>query len=790
MQKAQGFVENGNLVITVGGVSAAQKAQGSYPQATVNVYNAGTLVLATIYSDNSSTPKANPFTAATNGYFFFYAANGRYDVTFSGGGLSAPLTFGDVLLADPFASGGAVTSFNGRTGAVVPATNDYALSQINGWPTGSELQYLRRKPNNGATAAYEFASLFTLNAADYNFTAITPTGSPNLSIGSNTITLPVVPNGVAGTNSDYYVYISGGTGTAEACLVTGGTATPNGLAQTLIITCANTHSGAYTVASATGGLSEAVWALPSTGGWITVPASSITLYAPVTNRAIPMWIRGAGWDSTVFSVASTFSLAATGIFKWTSNPNGSTVRMPGGMSGFTLLFPQPDSTNVATYTHWPPAFYLTSTHRPQFCDIVVGAAWDVWKSTSNDGATIQNCTISPFHRGVDFDGQTDTVRIENLHVWPVGLTNNQTTAFIADTTANKAIEFGNVQNFIVIGLSTIAGGGAATMKAGSGGSPSGAFVNCNFDTVGGYVQEDGNVLMSNITISLTAANYGISVLGGLCTINNLSVYCNGGCTGIPVRAVIEFASTGAASLVTPGIIWNGGEVINYEDTVTLQATTALTFVGVAAVHVQGVTFDRGPGVIYTTAVITQASGTGTMRMRVVGNKFKDIGGGSSIAVALQDDNDHVVIGNEGGNSAYSLGGITKTQWFGNINFASNIHYLLSATKITGRLSAATFAPRQTENYIASETGANNAIAGALLDAAGTAIPQASGLVVTVKLGHTLQAGANTFALNGASAVSIKSARNPANNIGTAWAATGTIRLLYDSTGPYYLDMSQ
>jgi hypothetical protein len=68
MEKAQGFVENGNLVVTVGGVSAAQKAQGSYPQATVSVYNTGTLVLATIYADNSLTPKANPFTAATNGY--------------------------------------------------------------------------------------------------------------------------------------------------------------------------------------------------------------------------------------------------------------------------------------------------------------------------------------------------------------------------------------------------------------------------------------------------------------------------------------------------------------------------------------------------------------------------------------------------------------------------------------------------------------------------------------------------------------------------------------------------
>lgn len=92
------------------------------------------------------------------------------------------------------------------------------------------------------------------------------------------------------------------------------------------------------------------------------------------------------------------------------------------------------------------------------------------------------------------------------------------------------------------------------------------------------------------------------------------------------------------------------------------------------------------------------------------------------------------------------------------------------------------------NYIASETGANNAIAGALTDAAGTAVPLAAGLRVIVKLGHTLQAGANTFNLNGGGAVNIKSSRNVANNIGTAYAATGVIDLLYDGT--QWVDMSQ
>lgn len=87
------------------------------------------------------------------------------------------------------------------------------------------------------------------------------------------------------------------------------------------------------------------------------------------------------------------------------------------------------------------------------------------------------------------------------------------------------------------------------------------------------------------------------------------------------------------------------------------------------------------------------------------------------------------------------------------------------------------------NFIATETGTNNTIAGSLPGAT-----LAEGLSVTVKLAHTLQAGANTFNLNAGGAVAIKSHFNVASNIATVYAATGTITLLYDGTE--WLDMSQ
>lgn len=73
------------------------------PDATVSVYQAGTLTLAAIYADNlpTPTPKANPMTsAAVTGYFHFYAQNDRYDIVISKTGATG-YSWADVLLEDP-----------------------------------------------------------------------------------------------------------------------------------------------------------------------------------------------------------------------------------------------------------------------------------------------------------------------------------------------------------------------------------------------------------------------------------------------------------------------------------------------------------------------------------------------------------------------------------------------------------------------------------------------------------------------------------------------------------------
>jgi hypothetical protein len=87
----------------------------------------------------------------------------------------------------------------------------------------------------------------------------------------------------------------------------------------------------------------------------------------------------------------------------------------------------------------------------------------------------------------------------------------------------------------------------------------------------------------------------------------------------------------------------------------------------------------------------------------------------------------------------------------------------------------------------TDNGANNAIASPV-----GSQPLYTGLVVAVTLAHSEAAGANTFAYAGGAALAIRSSFNPANNIATAYVATGLQYLSYAviaGTGTW-LDINQ
>jgi hypothetical protein len=79
---------------------ARTNAGAPAPGATITIYDEATLLLSTIFADTLGTPKANPFIADSDAFFYFYAAHGRYRVRVSGTGITTPYTWDDVQLID------------------------------------------------------------------------------------------------------------------------------------------------------------------------------------------------------------------------------------------------------------------------------------------------------------------------------------------------------------------------------------------------------------------------------------------------------------------------------------------------------------------------------------------------------------------------------------------------------------------------------------------------------------------------------------------------------------------
>jgi hypothetical protein len=147
-----------------------------------------------------------------------------------------------------------------------------------------------------------------LISTKFIFTPQAPGGALTAGV-ANVITLSPVPAGVNGNDTNHYLYISGGTGTAEPVLIAGGTAVSGAASGTVIVTPANAHSGAWTIQSATAGIQEAI----NTGVAqvysrfaIYIPQGWHNIYGPIyLPAAAYACINGAGAGVTMLKIYPT-----------------------------------------------------------------------------------------------------------------------------------------------------------------------------------------------------------------------------------------------------------------------------------------------------------------------------------------------------------------------------------------------------------------------------------------------------------------------------------------------------
>lgn len=304
------------------------------------------------------------------------------------------------------------------------------------------------------------------------------------------------------------------------------------------------------------------------------------------------------------------------------------------------------------------------------------------------------------------------------------------------------------------------------------------------------------------------------VVGNGAGVATVSV-AQGGTAGNTVNIAGAATATGATDTVniaTGNTAGTGAKTVHIADgtpggtgihTVTIGAVSNLA-------HVTTIQGGNGSSAIkltpQTTGVITVGAAAGTGDV-VVGSssatQIVKIGNGAGVAT-VNLANVSVAGANVNIATAVTGAGITDTVAISTGNAAAtgikvvNIATGTPGTSGNNRVTIgggatskfsvnAVFTTATAANYIATESGSNNAIAGALTDASGVNVALAAGLRVIVQLAHSLQAGANTFVFNGTSK-NIKSHFNVANNIATAYAATGAIELLYD--GVQFVDCSQ
>jgi hypothetical protein len=230
-------------------------------------------------------------------------------------------------------------------------------------------------------------------ATTYNFTPQSPGGS--LIAGANSITMTPVPAGVNGSDADHYLYVSGGVGAAEACLIIGGSGVAGDASGQIIIQCAGPHSGAWTVGPAAGGIQEAICALPAAGGEVVV-SHNVTLYANVgkCGKTQPSVRKMAG-----ASVSGAFTVleqaADPSVIEWSTGPQAISALL--GMdnyrvSGFSV-FPE-------GHDPWPPSYgaglsvQQADPTKLDMNNFFHGIAVDV--RTSNPGPTNENAAVLGF----------------------------------------------------------------------------------------------------------------------------------------------------------------------------------------------------------------------------------------------------------------------------------------------------------------------------------------------------------------------------------------------------------
>ncbi len=274
-------------------------------------------------------------------------------------------------------------------------------------------------------------------------------------------------------------------------------------------------------------------------------------------------------------------------------------------------------------------------------------------------------------------------------------------------------------------------------------------------SIGQWALQVTNLLANNILDA--NGNASIAIAATATAVNGITV--TNAATGNGTTNPVTIAPTGTDSAIGLTI---APKAATGALTLGLSSGTADILVGSSS-GTQAVKISNGAGIANTNiAMVTLAGSTTAIAGAVTGAGLTD-----EIDLAL-------------GNAASTAKKIVKIATGTPVTSGNN-----QVTVGGGATSAATLnavvRSYQQINYIATETGANNALVAALLDASGNSVTVAAGLAIALKSSHTLQAGANTLNLNGHGTDSIKKASAPGTDVAVVAANGSILHMIFDGT---------
>lgn len=308
---------------------------------SVRVTNYPSDTLATIYASNSlSTPTLNPTTTDNNGFYQFYAANGRYTLYLDAPGMTTQVLRDFILedIADATTlviSGGSIN--NTPIGATTPSTGEFTTLSATGQITSTLAS---------GTAPFVVASttlvpnLYVAKAqlSDSTTTNANLTG-PITSVGNATSVASQT-----GTGSTFVMNTSPtlvtpniGAATGTSLSVTGQLASTVATGTAPLVVSSTTVVGNLNVSQLLGATWTAPGAIgsvtPSSGAFTTLSASSTVSGAGFsTYLASPPAIGGTAAAAGTFTALSATSETNSGNYTFT----GTAARILGDFSNATL----------------------------------------------------------------------------------------------------------------------------------------------------------------------------------------------------------------------------------------------------------------------------------------------------------------------------------------------------------------------------------------------------------------------------------------------------------------------